>query len=141
MRVLAFSLFLSLFSCGPSDGELLRYSRECTLHDNSSKIWVVNKVLKRGKNYTKMLLHEKDAAIFFKNGNVAFQPMNTLGHLPKEYGKMFMNENDSTLLIAWDKENWSFVIQEMSAQKVILKHDKSSAFKYDLVLITYPQKP
>ncbi len=140
MRILFLFFGLLLLSCDPSDAEIIQKNRESTLHDNSSKIWVINRVLKKGVNYSKPNFQDKDVAIFFEGGKVLFQPMNTLGFTPQRYGELILYEGDKSVTIDFQDEKWQFMIISMSSKKIFLKHESFSDFKYDLELISYPDR-
>lgn len=131
---------LLLFACSEEQDQSLIYiNKESIFHDNSSKIWVVSKVLDKDKNISQQKLHKTDVAIFFKSGKVYFQPMASLGYYPERAGKFILSEDSKTLNLDFEDEKWNFDIMEISAKKIKLKSKKGSDLKYDLALISYPE--
>lgn len=131
---------LILSACAEEkDRSLIHINKESILHDNSSKIWVVSKVLDKDKNISQQKLHKTDVAIFFKSGKVYFQSMASLGYFPERRGKFILSKDSKTLNLDFEDEKWNFNIMEISAKKIKLKSKKRSDFKYDLELISYPE--
>ncbi len=133
-------LFLLVSACEQSNETIIRISKENLLHDNSSKIWVINKVIKKGVNYGKQKLTQKDVAIFYKSGKVFFQPLSTLGNFPDRFGKFFLSSDNQSLFIDFGDEKWNFNIHQMNSKTIVLKALKKSDFLYDLELINYPER-
>lgn len=133
-------LFLILFSCDNSDEDgLLKVNKQHILHNNSSRIWVINTVSQKGVNHTKTKLLQKDLMVIFKSGRVNIQPIATLGNYPEKYGKALVSEDSKELFIDFKDEKWYFDIVSISEEKIVLKRKKKSDFKYDLELIAYPE--
>lgn len=134
-------LFILLFtSCQEEhDQALIKISKESIFHDNSSKIWVISRVLKKGVNVANLKFQQKDVAIFYKSGKVYFQPISTLGNFPERGGKLFLSEDSKSLTLLFDSEKWNFAIESLSSDRIKLRHMTTSDFKYDLELISYPE--
>lgn len=140
MWIRLFVFILVLSACKEEKNEaLIRISKASVFHDNSSKVWVISRVLKKGVNVSNLKFNQKDVAIFYKSGTVYFQPISTLGNFPEKGGTLFLSENNENVLLQFADENWHFKIQELSAQRIRLKHLKESDFPYDLELISYPE--
>ena len=133
-------LVLLISACEQSNETIIRISKENLLHDNSSKIWVINKVTKKGVNYGKQKLTQKDVAIFYKSEKVYFQPLSTLGNFPDRYGKFFLSSDNQSLFIDFGDEKWNFKIQQMNSETIVLKPLKKSDFLFELELINYPER-
>lgn len=108
-------------------------------HGNSSKIWVINKVTKKGVNYAAYALKEKDVAIFYDDQSILIQPMNSLGEFPNRSGVLTLSDDNSTCEFNFPKENWIFEVSEISSKQILLRHKAKSDFNYDLELIAYPK--
>ncbi len=129
-----------LFGCNnDSDRTLIHISKESIIHDNSSKVWVIAKVLDKGVNVSQPKFNKKDVAIFFKSGKVYFQPISSLGNFPDRGGFMELSENSEELFLNFSDEKWHFQVEEVNTSCIKLKYKKGSDFKYDLVLIAYPE--
>jgi len=64
-RAIFLGLFV-LFSCTTDYSEIKKINSEALFHSNSSKIWVINKVKKKGVNYAALKLKNKDVIIFYR---------------------------------------------------------------------------
>jgi len=109
--------------------------------DNSSKVWLVNKVNKLDANLTLQQVGYKDVMIFYKSGKVMIQSLNTLGEKPGKTGYFFIDSEKNTMRIEFGlmNENWDFKLDEISLEKVILTPQASSDFNYQLTIIPLPE--
>jgi len=139
MNFRAIFLVLSiLFSCTADYAEIRKINRESLFHDNSSKIWVINKVLKKGVNYAALKLKNKDVIIFYSSGRILIQPLKTLGTFPSKTGTLNISSDSKSCAFLFPKEKWTFKTIKISSSQIKLKSKISSAFDFDLELITYP---
>lgn len=107
-------------------------------HANSSKLWVINKVKKKGVNHSGTLIRDKDAIVFFKNEKFIIQPMRTLGNYPEKMGAFFVNQKKNQVVFAMPNENWSFEIVTLNDNFIHLKPLKESPFQFEMEFIPYP---
>ncbi|MBU2019794.1 MAG: hypothetical protein KJ941_09120 [Bacteroidetes bacterium] len=107
-------------------------------HGNSSKFWVINKVKRKGKNYSPTPIRQKDGIIFFANEKFMIQPIELLGEMPQKTGAFFLNMKQQECNLNFQKEKWVFKILELSINKIILRPKSNSDFPFELELITYP---
>jgi hypothetical protein len=136
-RVLFFTWLLS--SCSNDHSDIQNLSRVAIFHGNSSKIWVINKVTKKGVNYAAYPLKEKDVAIFYDDQTILIQPMKSLGEFPNRSGILSLSDDNSTCEFRFPKENWIFEVKEISSKRILLHRKAKSDFNYDLELIAYPK--
>lgn len=109
--------------------------------DNSSKVWLINKVNKLDANVAFQQEGYKDVMIFYKSGKVMIQSLNTLGEKPGKTGYFFIDSEKKTMRIEFGllNENWNFKMDEISLEKVILSPLPSSDFNYQLTIIPLPE--
>lgn len=109
--------------------------------DNSSKVWLVNKVNKLDANLALQQVGYKDVIIFYKSGKVMIQSLNTLGEKPGKTGYFFIDSEKKTMRIEFGlmNENWDFKLDEISLEKVILTPQASSDFNHQLTIIPLPE--
>jgi hypothetical protein len=136
-RLFLFALLLN--SCVSDYSDIKKINRKAIFHCNSSKIWVINKVLKVGVNYAALKLKDKDVLIFYGNGKIVIQPMNTLGTFPIKNGLLILSDDNTSCEFNFPKEKWQFKTVEINSKLISLKAKKNSAFLYDLELIPYPE--
>ncbi|MCT4560415.1 MAG: hypothetical protein N4A41_03480 [Crocinitomicaceae bacterium] len=107
-------------------------------HGNASKIWIINKVLNKGKNYSPTPIYQKDCIIFHKNEKFQMQPIHTLGYLPQKSGTFYVEEEGKFLTLSGADEEWKFEIKLLQLDKIKLQPLPGSSFEFELELITYP---
>ena len=107
--------------------------------DNSSKVWLMNKLMIGDKNYSPMRNSYKDIVIFYKNGACVVQPLNTLGDSPGAKGVFEVDGTNMTLKINFSKSNWKFNITTLEEENIVLSPDKDSDIKYTVHLIPLPE--
>lgn len=133
-----FFALLIFSSCQSDYSEIKKINRESIFHCNASKIWVVNKVKKKGINFASKLLKDKDLVIFYKKNEVLIQPVHTLGTFPSKTGLFQLSDDNQLCQFQFPKEKWQFKVLKISAEKILLKATSKSDFPYDLDLISYP---
>jgi len=133
-------VFLGLFigACS-SNAELIPVNKRSILTDNSSKVWMVDKVIIGNRNFAPKLNTEKDVIIFYENGHCSYQSMRNLGEFPAKKGEFSMYSEDSTLLINFHSESWYFIYNQISEDTISLKPDKKSDLNYQLILVPFPE--
>ncbi len=131
--------FTLLISCQSDYSDIKRINKESTFHTNSSKIWVINKVMLKGVNHSSLLLKEKDVIVFYESGKIIIQPINTLGTFPSKTGTLNLGQYDQKCTFTFPNEKWIFQPLLIQSNLIKLKALKNSDFKYDLELISYPE--
>lgn len=108
-------------------------------HDNSSKVWMLNKVLVGDKNYAPKYPADKDVLIFYDSGRCYFQSLKNLGVFPGKKGEFSVYSEEKQVTLYFKNERWDFKIVSAQDSKVILKPTKSSDLKYKLEIIPFPE--
>ena len=108
-------------------------------HDNGSKVWMIDEVITKGKNYAPIENSDKDVIVFYDSGVCMFQPMKSLGDVPGRKGEYSINSDEGSLSIFFNKERWDFKIKRIEENRIELEPLKKSAFKFALVLIPFPE--
>jgi hypothetical protein len=133
-----FFLILILQSCSTDYSTIKKINREAIFHGNASKIWVINKVQKKGVNYTSLRLKDKDIILFYENGKIVIQPMKTLGTFPSKTGRFELSDDNKRCEFRFPNETWEFETVEVNAKIISLKSRNKSTFPYDLEIISFP---
>lgn len=136
--------FIFLFTCFAlnsctEDADLKPISLGPLFHDTNSKVWIVDKIISGNKNFAPSNTNEKDIVIFYENGKCVFQPMRTLGDSIGKKGDYSLNSYEQKISMYFQKEKWDFNISTLSKDTIILFPQKSSNFKYELVLLPFPE--
>lgn len=138
MRFILPFLLLVFFGC-TSDIKMTDVRLDSLLNDNSSKIWLVNKVFHEGQNIAPLRVHFRDVLIFYQSGRVALQPLNSIGNKQATVGYFFLNSDNTELVIDFRKEFWKFKIESISLEKIKLSPKSGSSLEYSLELIPLPE--
>lgn len=108
------------------------------LHDNSSKVWVVDKLLINKNDYTPMRFRFKQVVVFHESRNAYFYRIDQMGDKPgaKTYYWLDRTKNEFGFLVG--QHEWLFEIRHMSRTKVVLR-PKNNSYPYTMVLIPFPE--
>lgn len=134
-----FFVMILFTGCADDPSDIRKINRETIFHANSSKIWVIHKVLKKGVNHTSAKLMDKDVVIFYESGKILIQPLKTLGTFPTKTGNLELSDDNQSCTFSFPTEKWTFRPKEISAKIIKLTRTSESDFSYDLELISYPE--
>ena len=111
------------------------------LDDNSSKIWLVNKLVKNNVDYSNNEIGKKDIIIFFATGRCMIQKMNTFGDTIGDKFNYYlrMSAAPPTLELTKEKKRWLFTVRSITDDKIILLPQKGVKFPYEMELIPLPE--
>lgn len=137
MRLSVFLLLLLIFnSCGNTSIEPIDHY--ILLHDNSSKVWLVDKQLDGDKDYTPLQIEYKEIIVFHESQNAYFYQLKTLGSKRGIKKSFWLDASKNELGFSGDKRDLVFEIVKLSRKKIILK-PKNNSYKYTIVLIPFPE--
>ena len=108
-------------------------------HDGNSKVWMLEKVLIKNKDFSPKKKADKDILIFYENGHCIFQPLKSLGELPGKKGEYSVFSAEKSLSIYFKNEKWDFTLTTIDEDKLILEPTKNSDLKYTLELMPLPE--
>jgi len=129
-------LILLLGSCGNTSIEPIDHY--ILLHDNSSKVWLVDKQLKGDKDFTPLQIEYKEIIVFHESRNAYFHRLKTLGTKQGIKKTFWLDASKKELGFAGGKRDLVFEIVKLSRKKIILK-PKNNSYKYTIVLIPFPE--
>lgn len=141
MRLLALFSFVSfsLFLGCTSQISTRNIPLSSLLDDNSSKVWLVNKAFKNGKNISPNNLAFREVIIFYTSSQFCLQPLNSLGNKEGDKGIYEVDAKERRLTLNFKDEVWYFEIVSATINKLSLKPTNKSACQYDLELIPLPE--
>ncbi|MBI3239244.1 MAG: hypothetical protein HYZ43_10455 [Flavobacteriia bacterium] len=131
--------FLLLITVGCSSGtSLKKIDNYIFLHDNSSKVWLVDKLLINKNDYTPMRFRFKQIIVFHESRNAYFYRLNEMGEKPgaKTYYWMDRTKNEFGFLVG--QKEWVFEIKQISRTKLVLR-PKNNSYPYTMVLVPFPE--
>lgn len=126
-----------LFSC-ITDGRLTKIDPYYIVHDNSSKVWLVNHCYKDHKDYAPLSAKYKQIITFHESRNCYVQRMNTFGDEAGRQGSFLLNTNEKLFKIEFADETWLFHTKFLSNEKIVLTPLENN-FPYTLELIPVPE--
>lgn len=138
MRLICFLiLFLVLNGC-TWDTKLEPINEYALIHDNSSKVWMVNRLLKGDKDFTPLQFEYRQLIVFHKTSNAYFYTMRNLGEKPGAKMYFWLDRSKDEFGFRDSKHEFLFSISRISRSKIILKPKKKS-YKYTIELIPFPE--
>jgi hypothetical protein len=131
-----FIVFL-LFSCVPDfqHKELIPYY---ILHDNSSKVWIINHLYKNGSDQVPLSVSYKKMIVFHASRNCYVYKLSNIKENQGRKASFFIENENKELRLEFNNETWSFYIQEFSEEKIKLK-SKDENNSYTLELVSFPE--
>lgn len=138
MKVI-FGLFLSIVLAGCSWNSIINpINHSILLHDNSSKVWLVDKMLDGEKDYTPLAFEYRELMVFHKSNEVYFYKMNELGKHPGKHMHFWLDSEQNELGFNGTKRDLLFTVKQMTREKIHLI-PKNKSYPYELILIPFPE--
>lgn len=139
MRILLLVCFFSLGAC-VHDSQYKSVEPYYVLHDNSSKVWVIDHIYQsNGNDRAPLSLQYKKLLIFHHTGYCYVHEIKTLGQKRGKRGLFDLNIDQKKLEIQFKNETWSFHIDYIGEKKIGLSPKEGSRFKYKLELVSFPE--
>jgi hypothetical protein len=138
MRLNVVFLFLILLVSACGDTSIEPIDRYILVHDNSSKVWLIDKQLDGDKDYTPLQIEYKEVIVFHESRNAYFHTLKTLGTKPGVKKSYWLDERKKEFGFTGDKKDLIFEIVTLSRNRIVLKPKKNS-YKYTIVLIPFPE--
>lgn len=131
-------LFLILVLTACSDTEIEPIDNYILIHDNSSKVWLVDKQLEGDKDYTPLQIEYKEIIVFHQSREAYFHVLKNLGTKPGIKRSFWLDMRKNELGFRGDKRDITFEITSLSRTRIVLK-PKYHSYKYTIVLIPFPE--
>lgn len=136
LQILLVSFFIK--GCG-NDVDFIALPKDSILHDNGSKVWIIDEIVNSTKNFAPSKLQQKSVIVFYDNHNCVMQPISSLGKKPLKTGNFELSDDNLELIINFSPEIWIFKVLKINNTVVILEPKSNSAFPYELRLKTFPE--
>jgi hypothetical protein len=130
-------LVVFLWGC-TADSSLKKIDPYIFIHDNSSKVWLVDKLLSEKRDYTPMRFQYKQIIVFHESRNAYFYRLNEFGDKPGIKSYYWMDKEKDEFGFQIGKKEWIFDIRRLSRTKIILR-PKYKSYPYTIVLIPFPE--
>ncbi len=133
--ILVLSLIL-FSSCSINSEQKVR--KDIFLHDNSSKVWLVNKMLVGKRDYTPAQEKYKQVIVFHSNNNMYLYILKDIGEIPGKKMTFYLDcDKNQFSFISGSKER-KFKVKQLSRTKIILVPINNS-YPYTIELIPFPE--
>lgn len=129
-------LLLILGACGDTSIEPIDHY--ILIHDNSSKVWLIDKQLDGDKDYTPLQIEYKEIIVFHESRNAYFHILKDLGTKPGKKMSFWLDKANNEMGFKGVKKDLVFEIKSMSRTKIVLK-PKYDSYKYTIVLVPFPE--
>lgn len=134
-NLLIISCCLLFLGC---DTTLKKIDDAIYVHDNSSKVWLIDKLLEKGRDFTPVQFEYRELIVFHDNHHAYFYTLNDFG---KQKGKMLLFSVDrekNEFLFEGKNVFYKFRIVHFSRKKIVLKPlDKT--YRFTMILIPFPE--
>jgi hypothetical protein len=130
-----FCALISLTAC--TDG-MQKVDASIFIHDNSSKVWVVQKKMLHGKNYSPMRFEYREMIVFHENKNAYLHRIVDLGKVPGKKMIYWMDRDKNEFGFLEGKNEVVYHIKYLSRKQIVLS-PKSTSAKFSLYLIPFPE--
>ena len=139
MKTLCLYLTLFIISSCTLDVELKPLNSTAIFNDGNSKMWLVNHLWRKQRDYANPDRNKKDIITFFESGRCSVQKLNTFG-IEKGDIVDYKVIDKKILILTGKGKVWKFKVTKLSEDNIELTPMKGTHFKYvmDLVPITEP---
>lgn len=137
MRFLFTSIvLLSFFSCTINEDRKIK--RDIYLHDNSSKVWLVNKMTVGKRDYTPVQEIYKQVIVFHANNKMYVYILKDIGEKPGKKMSFYLDNDKKHFSFIAGRNERKFLVKLLSRTKIILK-PLSKSYPYTIELIPFPE--
>lgn len=130
-----FCCILLLVSC---NNGLQKTDASIFIHDNSSKVWVIQKKMADGKNYAPMRFEYREMIVFHENKNAYLHRIIDLGKVPGKKMSYFMDREKNEFVFFDGKKEIKFRLDYVSRKRLVLSPLTKNE-KYTLILVPFPE--
>lgn len=133
-RISYYTAFVLLTSC-TGGYRMHTVGLEPILHDSNSKVWQVEQQIINGVNVAPKNTLDKDAIVFYNNGNCALFNLKGLGRTQFLKGQFEVNTGSQIVKILFEKKKWEFNFEYITEDSIKLIAKENSDLKNDLKLV------
>lgn len=108
------------------------------LHDNSSKIWLVDQLLIGDKDYTPFQFKNRQLIAFHESKNAYFYRIKSFAEKGGLKTMYWMDREKNELGFQVGTKEWIFTIKALGRKRIILV-PKNNTYPYTIVLIPFPE--
>lgn len=121
-----------------SESSMKRLDPYIFLHDNSSKVWLVDKLLINKNDYTPVQFRYRQLIVFHRSRNAYFYRLHEFGDKRGLKTTYWMDQSKNEFGFELGTKEWIFAIRHLAREKIVLK-PKYGSYPYTIVLIPFPE--
>ena len=134
------SLFSALFLVSCHAGiDFKSVDHDSLLNDQSSKIWMVDKMIVNNRSVGPYKNMDKDVIVFYDSGNFRYASLKKLAEEKAKTGYYRMDSRNGTLTLDFEKEMWEFDLGYVEPDSIYLIPSEESIAKFSIKLIPLPE--
>ncbi|HRP52358.1 MAG TPA: hypothetical protein PLI97_02495 [Fluviicola sp.] len=138
MRLLLVLLCLTFLTACHNTSSMKSLDEYVMLHDNSSKVWLIDKQFENDKDFSPIQFKHKEIIVFHESRNAYIHQLSDLGEKPGKKMLFELNSSNNELILRNEKLNLVFEIQLLNQNKLILK-TKHRNVPQKLILVPFPE--
>lgn len=138
MKYIHFFVLLFLLLACQSRTELKKIDPYILLHDNSSKVWFVDEMIRDNKDYTPFLFRNRLLIVFHENRNAYFYRIKDLSSKGGLKSMYWMDMEKKELGFQIGTKELLFTIGQVNRKNILLL-PKRNSYPYILKLIPFPE--
>lgn len=131
-------LFIVLTSC-VADYQYKNIEPYYVLHDNSSKVWIINHLYKNGMDEVPLSFQYKKMIVFHSSRNCYIYQIDQLGEKAGNKGEFSIQSEKKEMEIQFKNEKWKFTILNFDENLVKMKSIDTKDGNYTMELIPFPE--
>ena len=129
-------LFFCFFSC--TINEERKIKKDIFLHDNSSKVWLVDKMTIGKRDYTPVQEIYKQVIVFHENNSMYVYILKDIGEKPGKKMTFYLDNDKKHFSFISGRIERKFFVKFMNRTKIILK-PLNKTYPYTIELIPFPE--
>lgn len=139
MKFFLFISILVLLSSCTTGIDFKNVNYDNLLHDDNSKVWVVNKVKINGAVISSNNYLDKDILIFHENGICDLVAFKDLSSGKSRKGQYTIDSDKKIMSITFPNEYWSYNMSDLSEDSITLNPTKKSGSQFGFQLKPFMQ--
>ncbi|TNE52756.1 MAG: hypothetical protein EP338_14045 [Bacteroidetes bacterium] len=137
-KILSLGLLFWMTSC-IRDSELKPVNPYDIVHDNTSKVWLLDHVYRKGVDQVPLSMGYKQIMIFHESRACYLHRIGEMGEKAGRKAHFKIDAEKERMYFEFKDESWEFQIEELDYERIRLKSVNDSVFPYAIELIPFPE--
>lgn len=138
IRIVFIALIVIVGGCGGMGTSPVKVQISSLLHDDSSKVWMVESEKIGNEEFSPENRNFKTVITFYNDFTYSEQPLNMMGNRPPKYGTFEIGFQNELLTFTLDKKEHSFYVLSYSKHKIELSSTTEKQAT-ELLLVPLPK--